>query len=145
VNIGAFQASAAFFALAAPGTVTAGQPFDVTVTALDSYGQTAVGYIGNVDLNSSDPAAGYLGSHAFTLVDGGAYTFAGVTLYTEGPQTLWATDGVLVGQFDLTVVAGNSPQMHHASGKVCEVSRQRKERPAVQQCRPITVEGWSLI
>jgi hypothetical protein len=109
VNIGAFQATAFVFALSAPGVVTAGQPFDVTVTALDPYGQVAVGYTGSVELDSTDPAAPYLGSYAFTLADGGSYTFAGVTLVTTGPQTLTATDGVIAGAFDLTVTSGSSP------------------------------------
>jgi hypothetical protein len=107
VNIGAFQATAAFFVIDAPNTVTAGEPFDVTVTALDPYGQVAVGYAGGVDLTSTDPDAGDLGSHTLTLDDGGTFTFAGVTQYTEGPQTLSATDGLIVGQFDLTVMSGH--------------------------------------
>jgi hypothetical protein len=110
VNIGAFHATAALFVLNSPTTVIAGEPFDVTVTTLDPYGQVAVGYTGNVDLNSTDPDASYLGSHTYTLGDGGVYTFAGVTQYTEGPQTLYATDGLIVGQFDLTVIPGNRPE-----------------------------------
>jgi hypothetical protein len=106
VNIGAFQATASMLALAAPATVTAGTPFNVTVTALDPYRQVAVGYTGTVDLQSTDPMAPDLGSHAFTLDDGGVYTFAGVTLYTVGSQSLLASDGSISGQFDLTVGPG---------------------------------------
>src|SRR5262249_14633741 len=46
VNIGAYQASASAFVLTAPDSVTAGAPFDATVKAVDSFGQTAVGYTG---------------------------------------------------------------------------------------------------
>jgi predicted outer membrane repeat protein len=110
VNIGAYQASASAFALTAPDTVTAGVPFDVTVTAVDPFGQVAVGYTGTVDLYSTDAAAPFLGEHAFTLADGGSYTFTGVTLSTPGPQTLYAADGGgLYGSADLTVSAGEAP------------------------------------
>ena len=78
-------------------------PFDVSVTAQDPYGQVAVGYTGAVELDATDPSAGYLGSHTFTLADGGTFTFSGVTLVTAGPQTLSATDGMITGSFDLTV------------------------------------------
>jgi hypothetical protein len=44
VNIGAYQASA--FVLTAPATVSAGTSFDVTVKAMDPFGQTALGYRG---------------------------------------------------------------------------------------------------
>jgi hypothetical protein len=110
VNIGAYQASATAFALTAPDAVTAGVPFDVTVTALDPFGQVAVGYTGTADLYSTDAAAPFLGEHAFSLADGGSYTFAGVTLSTAGPQTLYAADaGGLYGSADLTVSAGDAP------------------------------------
>jgi hypothetical protein len=55
VNIGAYQASASAFVLAAPDTVTAGTPFDVTVQAVDPFGQVALGYTGTVTFSTSDP------------------------------------------------------------------------------------------
>jgi hypothetical protein len=103
VNIGAFQATAAYLTITAPVIVTAGTPFDVTVAALDPFGQAAVGCTGTVNLYSTDPAATYLGSHTYTLSDGGVFVFAGVALVTPGPQTLLAADGPLVGLFNLTV------------------------------------------
>jgi hypothetical protein len=58
VNIGAYQASASAFVLSAPDTVQSGVPFDVTVTAVDSFGQVAVGYTGTVTFSSSDADPG---------------------------------------------------------------------------------------
>ena len=46
VNIGAYQASASAFVFTAPATATAGVPFDLVVTVVDAFGQTAVGYTG---------------------------------------------------------------------------------------------------
>src|SRR5262249_4908735 len=41
VNIGAYQASATAFVLSAPDTVDPGAPFDLTVAAVDPFGQPA--------------------------------------------------------------------------------------------------------
>jgi hypothetical protein len=103
VNIGAFQATATQFVLDAPTEVTAGVPFDVTVTATDPYGNVAVGYTGTASLYATDPQAPYQGTYTYTLADGGSYVFIGVTLMTPGPQTLVAGDGPLVGLADVMV------------------------------------------
>lgn len=103
VNIGAFQATATRFILEAPAEVVAGMPFDVGVTAVDPYGNVAVGYTGVVSLYTTDAQAPYQGSYPFTPADGGTHVFAGVTLLTPGPQTLVAADGPLVGLADLVV------------------------------------------
>jgi hypothetical protein len=103
-NIGAFEATAVSLTVTGPTAVTAGQPFDVTVLAVDPFGQPAVGYTGTVDLYSTDGQAPFLGEHAFTLADGGQYTFTGVVLYTAGPQEVFALDdGGLSGGYDLLV------------------------------------------
>jgi hypothetical protein len=104
VNVGAYQATASAFVVTAPAAVTAGEPFDVVVTAVDVFGQVAAGYSGTVYLGSTDPQAGYLGAYALTLSDGGSHTFAGAVLLSPGPQTLYASDdGGLYGSWDLTV------------------------------------------
>jgi hypothetical protein len=54
VNIGAYQASAAAFVLSAPAKVTAGVPFDLTVTAVDPFGQVAVGYAATMSFSTTD-------------------------------------------------------------------------------------------
>jgi hypothetical protein len=94
VNIGAYQASASLFQITGvPAQVTAGVPFDVTVTADDEFNQLAVGYTGTVDLTSSDSQAAVPGEYTFALGDGGTHTFSGgFTLLTPGTQTITATD-----------------------------------------------------
>jgi uncharacterized delta-60 repeat protein len=97
---------ATHFEIAPPAEVTAGQPFDVTVTAVDDNGDVVPDYTGTVTLTSTDPLAPALGSHTFTTADGGEFTFSAVQLYTAGPQSLFASDGSLNGQADLTVDPG---------------------------------------
>jgi hypothetical protein len=96
VNIGAYQASASAFVLSAAATVTAGTPFDVTVKAVDPFGQTALGYRGIAQFTSSDPLTvpqDLPGNYTFTSADAGQHTFTnGVTLKTAGSQTVTATD-----------------------------------------------------
>jgi hypothetical protein len=95
VNIGAFQASASALVLTAPDTVTAGMPFDLTVTAVDAFGQVAVGYTGTVTFSTTDPDPGVVlpADYTFTPADGGSHPFsAGCTLITPGQQTLTVSD-----------------------------------------------------
>jgi hypothetical protein len=89
VNIG--PAAASTFTITGPaGAVSSGQPFTVTVTALDPYGNVATGYTGTVHFSSS--AAGTLpADYTFTAADQGVQTFC-VTLRTAGSQTVTATD-----------------------------------------------------
>jgi uncharacterized delta-60 repeat protein len=97
---------ATHFEVSAPAEVTAGQPFDVTISAVDDNGNVVPDYTGTVTLSSTDPLAPLLGSHTFTTADGGSFTFSGVQLFTAGPQSLFADDGNLSGQADLTVDPG---------------------------------------
>jgi hypothetical protein len=95
VNIGAYQASASVFALTTSGAVTAGSPFDLTVTAVDSFGQTALGYTGTVTFSATDPNPAVVlpSDYTFTVADAGMHTFAGgATLYSAGSQAVTATD-----------------------------------------------------
>jgi hypothetical protein len=109
-NIGAYEATAASLVVTGPVNVTAGVPFNVTVVAVDPFGETAAGYTGTVDLTSTDDQAPFLGEYAFTPADGGRYTFTGVVLYTPGLQTVSATDGGgLSGSYDLLVRSGTAP------------------------------------
>jgi hypothetical protein len=109
VNIGAYQASATAFVLSAPEMAQSGVPFDVTVTAVDPFGQVAVGYTGSVTFSSSDTDPGVVlpADYPFTLADGGMHTFAaGVTLITPGDQTLTVSDtadSTLTGSATVTV------------------------------------------
>jgi hypothetical protein len=113
VNIGAYQASAASFRLDAPASVTAGVPFDVTVSAYDVYGQPAVGYTGTAHFTSTDNGSGVVlpADYTFTPGDGGVHTFTDTglgetTLVTPGDQTLTVTDradGTIAGSATVTV------------------------------------------
>jgi hypothetical protein len=87
VNIGSFQASASAFVLTTPDTVTAGVPFDLTVQAVDIFGQTAVGYTGTVTFATDDPDGSVPADYTFTADDAGTHTFVGgVTLYADGSR-----------------------------------------------------------
>ncbi len=83
-------AAASHFALALPAAAPVGTGLSVTVTAVDSYGNTATGYNGTVLISSSDGAAGLPANKTLTS---GAGTFS-VTLNTPGNQTVIATDSV---------------------------------------------------
>jgi hypothetical protein len=87
--------TAAFFAIAAPASASAGTPFDITVTALDPYGNTAVNYQGTVTFSTTDTDPGIVlpADYTFTAADAGVHNFTGgVTLSTPGAQTITATD-----------------------------------------------------
>jgi hypothetical protein len=95
VNIGAYQASASAFALTDLATVTAGMPFNMTVKAVDTFGQTALDYRGTATFSTTDtnPAVVRPANYTFLASDSGTHTFTGgVTLATAGSQTLTATD-----------------------------------------------------
>jgi hypothetical protein len=104
------SAPATQLAVTAAASVTAGSPFDVTVTALDNNGNVVAGYTGAVNFTSSDPFPGVLpANYTFTSGDQGTHTFASsVTLFTAGAQTLTAqdtADGTISGSATVAVVA----------------------------------------
>jgi hypothetical protein len=101
MDIGALEVqpgSASHFRITAPSQVTSNAPFEITITALDNYEHTAVGYRGTLAFSSSDTAAGVLlpPNYVFTAADKGVHGFAnGVRLLTPGSQTLTAADAFL--------------------------------------------------
>src|SRR5439155_24758082 len=94
---------------------TAGMPFDATVTAVDSFGQLAVGYTGTVTFSTTDPDAGVVlpADYTFTLGNGGMHTFgSGFILVTVGNQTFTVTDTAdrsITGSAILTVAPSPAP------------------------------------
>jgi hypothetical protein len=76
------------FAVSAPSYVKNGSAFKVYVTALDADNKVATSYSGTVHISSSDTAATL---PANSTLSGGKGTFS-VTLNTNGPQTITATD-----------------------------------------------------
>jgi hypothetical protein len=127
VNIGAYQASATAFVLSAPDTVDSGTPFDLTVTAVDPFGQPAYGYTGTVTFATTDPDPGVVlpADYTFTPDDQGSHTFSGgFTLITPGDQTLTATDAsddTIVGSATVMVTGGaGAPGRHRGTDCVDE-------------------------
>jgi ELWxxDGT repeat protein len=90
VNVTA-AAAASLTASGFPSPTTAGTAGNITVTALDPYGNTATGYTGTVHFASSDGKAALPGNYTFTSGDAGVHVFA-VTLKTAGGQSITATD-----------------------------------------------------
>ena len=75
-----------------PTNPTAGTAYNFTVSATDAYGNVITGYLGTVNLSSTDsngsisPAA-----YTFTGADAGTHSFS-ATLETAGPQSIKASD-----------------------------------------------------
>jgi uncharacterized membrane protein len=93
-----------------PAGIGAGSPFEITVSAVDNTsGQVATGYTGTVTFSTSDPYPGVLpADYTFTPDDQGTHTFAGVTLFTAGTQTLSVqdtSDSSIMGSATAAVVA----------------------------------------
>jgi hypothetical protein len=106
VNIGAYQASASAFVVTLSGTVAGGTPFDVTVQAVDVFGQVAFGYTGTVNFSvtDTDPAVVLPLDYTFTAGEQGTHSFSGeFTLITPGDQTLTVADLANGLSMDLTL------------------------------------------
>ena len=71
---------------------TAGVPFNVTVRAVDQFGNNAADYAGTMTLTSTDPAATLPGPYAYGPTDVAQHTFTGVVLRTTGTHRVTATD-----------------------------------------------------
>ncbi len=89
----ATPAAAVSFRVDAPPRVVSGDAFDVTVTALDPYGNVDTNYPGTVHFTTTDPAAVLSADYVFTKADAGTHTFAGAALTTPGTQTITAGAG----------------------------------------------------
>jgi hypothetical protein len=105
-------APASQFLITAPATVSSGMPFDVIITALDPYGNTATNYQGTIAFSTSDANPGMVLPAPYTFTtgnggDNGLHDFAAqVTLITLGNQTLTATDTVSGSTSTATVTVG---------------------------------------
>src|SRR5262249_11366550 len=91
-KIGRLRAPADRFQITATPNAVSGTPFDITLTALGSWGNVDTGYLGTVTLSSTDSDSGVVlpADYTFTTSIGGDYgihTFR-VTLLTVGDQTL---------------------------------------------------------
>jgi hypothetical protein len=78
---------------ALPSAWTAGTAQQFTVTALDPYGNIAVGYAGTIHFTATDTQAALPADYTFTAGDAGVHTFS-VALKTAGTQAFRARDTV---------------------------------------------------
>src|SRR5262249_19970067 len=79
------------FAIDAPTTTTAGDTFNVTVTALDSLGGVGTGYTSTIHFSSSDVQAGLPADYTFAPAAAGVHTFT-VTLKSAGSKFLGVSE-----------------------------------------------------
>jgi hypothetical protein len=89
---------AASLSAAAPGVVTHGIAFNLTVTARDSFGNVAPSYAGTVHFASADAGATVNGiamstfTYTFLPGDNGAHTFSVVLSVAAPTQTITVSD-----------------------------------------------------
>jgi hypothetical protein len=127
VNVQAAPAVA--FNVLAPANVASGTPFDVTVIAVDLYGNTDTNYAGTIHFTTSDPDPGVAlpADYTFQASDAGMVTFSaaggnGMTLITLGDQSLTVTDAVsgITGSTTVTVASAGprpSADQRHAGAQ----------------------------
>ncbi|HEX4436509.1 MAG TPA: hypothetical protein VH061_06885 [Solirubrobacteraceae bacterium] len=86
----------------------AGTSHDVTVQAVDPYGNVTPAYQGTVEFGSTDKAASLPSEYAFQPAEAGAHKFSGgAVLKTAGTQTITATDtelGSVTGSQAVSVI-----------------------------------------
>jgi hypothetical protein len=94
-TLSVIPAAANHFSLGVAAGSTAGNAFDLAVTALDSFNNIDVNYQGTVHFTTPDPGAGVIlpPDTTFIAADAGVLTlFTSVTLVTAGNQILTVTD-----------------------------------------------------
>jgi hypothetical protein len=108
----AIIASASPFVLVSSvgNTITAGTPFNLTITVVDLNGNVVPTYTGMVQFTDSVAGATLPANYTFTTgsgKDNGVHTFTGLVLNTKGSQTLTVTDaktGQVLGTLTVNVV-----------------------------------------
>jgi subtilisin family serine protease len=120
-TVGVVAAAADHFEVDIPATIPSGTPFDVTVIALDPYGNIDTQYTGTVTFTSSDPDPQVVlpADYTFTADDAGMVVFPqAATLITLGDQTITATDTItgITGSATATVVDAGSRVGAHGPG-----------------------------
>jgi hypothetical protein len=100
-------AAATHFILTGPASVSHGTAFNLTVTAVDAYGNVATGYQGSVKFSSSDGGAILPSKYTFTAADHGVHTFLGLILKKRGTQTITvydASNNTILGTISINVM-----------------------------------------
>ncbi len=103
------------FRVSTPFAVVSGQPFALTVTAVDPWGNTASTYAGTVHFSSTDLDAQLPDDYTFDATDGGTHAFT-VVLQSAGLQSVAIQDNdnaALAIALDLFVASG---QRHSGFG-----------------------------
>ena len=103
-NVTVVAAPAASLYMAVPSSAKIAQPFSVTVTLSDQFGNLATGYGGTVTFWTSDPLGTLPPDYTFTPADGGRHVFS-VTLRTPPSQSVNCGDTV-------------NPNLNFASGPI---------------------------
>ena len=125
------------FSVPTPSTQSAGTAFNETITALDTYGNTATSYAGSKSLSFSGPsnapnatAPTYPGSVTFTAGVG----TASITLFDAQSTTLTVTQGSISGTSgSFSVSAGTAANFSPANP-----APRRREWPSTRPSRPTT-------
>jgi hypothetical protein len=118
-----------------PSPTIAGAAHNITVTALDSSGNTATGYRGTVHFASSDAAAILPANYTFTAGDSGVHVFS-VTLRTVGTRSVTVTDTVtasITGSQTAIVVTGTPQATSGATWVPLTPNRLVDSRPGAEQ------------
>jgi hypothetical protein len=95
VSLVALHGPVAAYQVGAPASVNPGQPFALTVTPVDAYGNPFPDYLSGLRFSSSDPHAVLPGFYDFTQStpsSSGAYTIPGFALPTVGTQSIQVAD-----------------------------------------------------
>ncbi|HLJ95294.1 MAG TPA: DUF4982 domain-containing protein, partial [Gemmataceae bacterium] len=123
-NIAVSAAPASHLLASVSGSTTAGTPFDLTVKAVDSYGNLDTRYQGTVQFTTSDATGGQLpANYTFTSSDTGIHTFAAAAaLFTAGSQTVTAADAASGIAGSTTVALAPAPANHFALTVLAEVA-----------------------
>jgi hypothetical protein len=113
VTVSVAPAAATQLVVTTVANTVSGVPFDVTVMAVDPYGNTATTYQGTITFSTTDSDPGIVlpAAYTFTASDAGVHTFsAGVILITPGNQTVTVTDNSgLTGNANVMVTLPGLP------------------------------------
>ena len=103
-------AAAATLGMTAPSSATVNQPFNVTVTLKDRFGNVATGYTGTVHFTTTDisPLATVPADYSFSAADAGTHAFS-VTLETPPSQSVTAADKANASLTATAQIAVNLP------------------------------------
>lgn len=93
----------------APATVGNGAAFSLTVTVRDQDSNVFLDYVGIVHFTSSDGTAVLPADYTFTVGDAGVHTFTGLSMTTEGDQTVTVTDTVDAALTDTVTITVMAP------------------------------------